>query len=51
LGSLTGIHVTRHGLCLLDGKGTTTNTGQLDLNLRVEGESGGAFEGITVSES
>jgi hypothetical protein len=50
-GSFTGITLTRHGLCLLDGKGTTTNTGQFHLNATVEGESGGAAEGITISDS
>jgi hypothetical protein len=49
-GSFTGINVTRHGLCLLDGKGTTT-TGSFDLNATVEGESGGVTEGITISDS
>lgn len=34
-GTATGIHVTRSGLCLLDGKGSTTNEGELHFDATI----------------
>lgn len=36
-GTFTGIHVTRHGLCLLDGKGTKDEGGKFDIDMTIKG--------------
>lgn len=49
-GTATGIHVTRSGLCTLDGKGTTTNEGEVHGGGTVQGfNAQGEQVGISIS--
>jgi hypothetical protein len=46
-GLILGIHLEREGLCLLDGKGSTTTAGELDIDLNVKSSSG---VGVSVTD-
>jgi hypothetical protein len=51
VGAIGGIQVTRHGLCLLDGKGTTTNSGEVHVDATVEATNAvGEPVGISASD-
>jgi hypothetical protein len=39
-GTIEKVHVEREGLCLLDGKGTTTTLGALDIDITIKSSSG-----------
>jgi hypothetical protein len=39
-GLILGIHVEREGLCLLDGKGSTTANGEFDIDVNVKSSAG-----------
>lgn len=50
-GAFEGIHIGRVGLCQVDGKGTTSTEGKLDVNLTVEATSeAGADTSFSLSE-
>jgi hypothetical protein len=49
-GVFKGIHVTRHGLCLFDGQGSTSATAEYGVDVTVTGETGaGVPTGITIT--
>jgi hypothetical protein len=47
VGSIQNIHVTREGLCVFDGQGTTTTTGQLHVDLSFKSTTAGQNISIT----
>jgi hypothetical protein len=47
-GTFAKIHVEREGLCLLDGKGNTTTSGELDTDLNIKSSAG---VGVSVTDT